>query len=58
MKYFVKLAGAFGRVIHYLTAVIVQWDMSICSIGSDKMIHAMLINQFNVLHDGKKIQAI
>lgn len=50
MKYFIKLAWAFGRIIYYLTVVLVQRDMSICSIGSDKMIYAMLINHFNILH--------
>lgn len=50
MKYFTKLAWAFGYIIYYLTVVLVHWDMSICSIGSDKMIHVMLINQFNILY--------
>lgn len=48
MKYFIKLAWAFGLNIYYLVVVLVQGDMSICSIGSDKMIHAMLINHFNI----------
>lgn len=60
MKQFIT--RVFEPIIYYWVVFLDQRDLSICGVRSDKMIHAVLINQFEIqpiislslLRSGKK----